>query len=139
MTTKQKAEKLYKSVNTFILTCIGTDGYPHTKAVVPGKHRESINEIYFCTNTSSRFAVEIKGNTKASVYFFTRGLIWKGCLLKGKMEIVSDITIKEKYWQNKFKSAYQEKSYTDPDFCLLKFTPETGRFYSWFKPENFEI
>ena len=28
MTTKQKAEKLYKKVNTFILACVGTDGYP---------------------------------------------------------------------------------------------------------------
>jgi len=139
MTTKQKAEKLYKSVNTFILTCIGTDGYPHTKAVVPGKHRESIKEMFFCTNTSSKFAAEINKNPKASVYFYTRNLIWKGCMLKGKMEIVYDLSLKEKFWQNKFKSAYKEKSYTDPDFCLLKFIPETGRFYSWFKPEDFEI
>ena len=139
MTIKQKAEKLYKNVNTFILTCIGTDGYPHTKAVVPGKYRESINEMYFCTNTSSKFAAEISKNSKASVYLYTRKLIWKGCMLKGKMEIVSDLTLKEKYWQNKFKNAYPKKSYTDPEFCVLKFTPETGRFYSWFKPEDFEI
>jgi len=139
MTTKQKAEKLYKNVNTFILTCIGTDGYPLAKAVVPGKHRESINEMYFCTNTSSKFADEINKNPKASVYFYTRKLIWKGCMLKGKMEIVSDLTVKAKYWQNKFKAAYPQKSYTDPDFCVLKFIPESGRYYSWFKPEDFEI
>ena len=139
MTIKQRAEKLYKNVNTFILTCIGADGYPLTKAVVPGKYRESINEMYFCTNTSSKFVAEINKNPKASVYFYTRKLIWKGCLLKGKMEIVSDLTLKEKYWQNKFKNAYQQKSYTDPDFCLLRFIPEAGRFYSWFKPEDFEI
>jgi general stress protein 26 len=139
MTIKQKAEKLYKNVNTFILTCIGTDGYPLTKAVVPGKHRKSIDEMYFCTNTSSKFAAEISKNPKASVYFFTRKLIWKGCMLKGNMAIVSDLALKTQYWQNKFKNAYPEKSYTDPDFCVLKFIPETGRFYSWFKPEDFEI
>ena len=139
MTTKQKAEKLYKKVNTFVLTCVGTDGYPLAKAVVPGKHRESIKEMYFCTNTSSRFAAEINNNPKASVYFYSRKLIWKGCMLKGKMEIVSDLTVKEKYWQNKFKNAYPERSYTDPDFCVLKFVSESGRFYSWYKPEDFEI
>jgi len=139
VTTKQKAEKLHKSVNTFILTCIGTDGYPLTKAVVPGKYRESLNELYFCTNASSKFAVEINKNPKSSVYFYTRKLVWKGCMLKGKMEIVSDPAIKEKYWQDKFKNAYPQKSYTDPDFCVLKFVPDVGRFYSWFKPENFEI
>jgi len=139
MTTKQKAEKLYKSVNTFILTCVGTDGYPLTKAVVPGKHRESLNEIYFCTNSSSKFAAEITKNSKASVYFYSRKLAWKGCMLKGKMEIVSDLAVKEKYWQNKFAGAYPEKSYTDPDFCVLRFIPAGGRFYAWYKPEDFEI
>jgi general stress protein 26 len=139
MTTKQKAEKLYKKVNTFILTCVGTDGYPLTKAVVPGKYRESINEIYFCTNTSSKFASAVTRNPKTGVYFFSRKLIWQGCMLKGEMEIVSELTVKEKYWQNTFKNAYPEKSYTDPDFCVLKFVPEVGRFYSWYKPEDFEI
>jgi general stress protein 26 len=139
MTTKQKAEKLYKKVNTFILTCVGTDGYPLTKAVVPGKYRESINEMYFCTNTSSKFAAEINNNPKASVYFYSRKLIWKGCMLRGKMGIVSNLTVKEKYWQNKFKNAYSEKSYTDLDFCVLKFVSEAGRFYSWYKVEDFEI
>ena len=140
MTTKQKTEKLYKKVNTFILSCVGTDGYPLTKAVVPGKHRESINEMYFTTNTSSKFTGEIKNNPKASVYFYSRMLfIWKGCFLKGKMEIISDLTVKEKYWQNMYKGAYPEKKYTDPDFCLLKFAPVSGRLYSNFTIEDFEI
>ena len=60
-------------------------------------------------------------------------------MLKGNMEIVSDPIVKKKYWQNKFKNAYPEKSYTDPDFCVLRFIPESGRFYSWYKPEDFEI
>ncbi len=139
MNQKENAEKLYKSVNTFILTCVGEDGYPLTKAVVPGKYRESLDELYFCTNTSSKFAGEISKNPKASVYFYSRKLIWKGCQLKGKMEIVTDMSIKEKYWQTKFKNAYPEKSFTDPDFCVLRFTPDCGRFYSWYKPEDFEI
>jgi general stress protein 26 len=140
MEIKQKVEKLYKKVNTFIITCVGNDGYPLTKAVVPGKHRELINEMYFCTNTSSKFACEINNNPKSNVYFYSRNLlVWKGCMLKGKMEIVSDLNVKLEYWQNKFKNAYSEKSYTDPDFCVLKFTPESGRFYSNFKIEDIEI
>ena len=137
MTVKQKAGKLYKKVNTFILTCVGSDGYPLTKAVVPGKYRDSIDELYFCTNTSSKFAAEIDKNPKASVYFYSRKLIWKGCMLKGKMEIVSDLTVKKKYWQNKFKNAYPQKAYTDPDFCVLKFITESGRYYSWYNLEDF--
>ena len=139
MTTREKAEKLHKKVGTFIISCVGSDGYPLVKAVVPGKHRVSLMEIYFCTNTSSKFAQEVNRNPKASVYFFSKLLIWKGCLLKGNMEIVSDPEIKSRYWQNKFKNAYKEKSPTDPDFCLLKFVPVSGRFYSWYELDDFEM
>lgn len=139
MTTRANAETLFRKVDTFILTCVGADGYPLTKAVVPGKHRESLKELYFCTNTSSKFAAAISENAKASVYFYSKKLVWKGCLLKGDMKIVTDMAIKEKYWQDKFKKAYPQKSFTDPDFCVLQFTPVAGRFYAWFKPEDFEI
>ncbi len=139
MTARAEAEKLYTKVNTFILSCIDQDGYPLTKAVVPGKYRDSLNEMYFCTNTSSHFAAEIAKNSKSSVYFYTRGLSWQGCMLKGHMEIVSDMEIKAKYWQDKFKDAYPEKAYTDPDFCVLRFVPIAGRFYSHYQPVDFEI
>jgi len=140
MTAKEKAEKLHKKVNTFILSCVGSDGYPLTKAVVPAKHRDSLDEIYFCTNTSSKFAIEISKNPKSNVYFYHRKLIWfKGCLLKGDMEIVTDLSIKEKYWQAMFKNAYPQKSFTDPDFCVLRFTPISGRFYADFKLEDFKF
>lgn len=139
MSVKENVQKLYASVNTFILSCVDQDGYPLTKAVVPGKYRESLSEIYFCTNTSSYFVSAIEKNHKASVYFFSRKLLWKGCMLKGDMEIVSDMAVKEKYWQEKFKNAYSEKSYTDPDFCVLKFVPVSGRFYSLYTPKDFEI
>jgi len=140
MTAKQQAERLHKKVDAFILTCMGSDGYPMTKAVVPGKYRESLGELYFTTNTSSNFAAEINRNSKASVYFFHQGLTsWKGCLLKGDMEIVKDMGIKEKYWQEKFKDAYPQKSFTDPDFCVLKFVPMSGRFYANYTIEDFDM
>jgi general stress protein 26 len=140
MTAIERAERLYKKVNTFILTCVGSDGYPLTKAVVPGKYRESIKELYFCTNTSSKFVAEISKNPKSNVYFYSRKIIWfKGCLLKGNMEIVTDMGIKEKHWQGMFKNAYSQKSFTDPDFCVLRFTPISGRLYADFKLDDFEI
>ena len=74
----EKAEKLHKKVKTFMLSCVGEDGYPMTKAVVPGKHRESIKALYFSTNTSSKYVAAISNNPKASVYFFSRGLTWDG-------------------------------------------------------------
>jgi len=138
MRTQQKAEKLYKKVRTFFLTCVGEGGYPLTKAVVPGKHRESLKELFFCTNTSSKFAAAIAKEQKGNVYFYSRKLlIWKGCMLKGNFEIVDDMAVKQRYWQNMYKNAYPERSYTDPDFCVVKFTPTSGRFYANFNVEDF--
>ena len=140
MTPRENAERLYKRVNTFILTCVGPDGYPMTKAVVPGKYRQSLSVMYFCTNTSSKFFAEISKNPKSNVYFYSRFIMWwKGCSLKGDMEIVADMAIKEKYWREAFKNAYLQKSFTDPDFCVLKFTPVSGRFYADFKIADFDI
>ncbi|MCL2594683.1 MAG: pyridoxamine 5'-phosphate oxidase family protein [Promicromonosporaceae bacterium] len=136
---REQAERLYRKVNTFVLTCVGEDGYPLTKAVVPGKHRESLSELYFCTNTSSKFAAAITMNPKASVYFYSRGIKWQGCFLKGDMEIVTDLGVKEKYWQDRFKGAYPEQSFTDPDFCVLRFTPVSGRYYSNYHPVDFAV
>jgi len=136
--SKLKAEKLHQRVKTFIITCVGEDGYPLVKAVVPAKHRDSLDEIYFCTNTSSKFAQAVMKNPKASVYFYRKiPLLWQGCMLTGNMEIVTDIKVKERFWIDMFKGAYTEKAPTDPDFCVLKFTPIASRFYSNFKLEDF--
>jgi len=141
MTVKEKAEKLHQKVKTVMISCVGADAYPLVKAVVPAKHRNALDEIYFATNTSSKFAEAISQNPKASVYFYSRKriFIWKGCYLKGDMEVVTDMAVKERYWDWKYKGAYEQGTFTDPDFCVLKFTPISGRFYSNFKLEDFEI
>ena len=141
MTPYQKAKKLHKKVNTFFLSCVGEDGYPLTKAVVPAIHRESLNEVYFGTNTTSKFVQAIAENSKAGVYFYSKKmiLIWTGCYLKGEMEIVTDMQLKERYWDWKYKGAYETKKFTDPDYCLLKFTPKIGRLYANFKIDDFEV
>jgi len=100
----------------------------------------NIAELYFCTNTSSNFVKAITKNPKANVYFYSRTLfVYQGCMLRGDMEIVTDLAVKEKYWDNKYKNAYTEKSYSDPDFCVLKFTPKNGRLYRNFSIDNFEF
>jgi general stress protein 26 len=139
MNAKQNAEKLHKKVNTFVLTCVGNDGHPLVKAVCPVKHRENMGEIYFCTNTSSEFASGIADDPKASVYFFKRLPVYEGCSLKGSMHIVTDMEIKKRMWRNRYKNAYPERSYTDPDFCVLCFKAHAGRYYRWFKVDDFEM
>ena len=141
MTPHQQAEKLHQKVGTFIISSIGEDGYPLTKAVVPAVHRDSLGEIYFGTNATSKFAQAVSKNPKAGVYFYSKKFIfvWRGCYLKGNMEIVTDMATKERYWDAKYKAAYETQAFTDPDYCLLKFTPISGRYYANFNLHDLEF
>lgn len=131
MTIREQAEHLYRDVDVFMLSCVDLDGYPLTKAVVPGKYRERLNKMYFSTNTSSKFVDAIIQNEKSNVYFFRQDeTAWAGCFLKGDIEIVTDMGVKEKYWLEDYKDAYAQGVFTDPDYCLLEFTPNAGRLYT---------
>ena len=72
------------------LSCVGSDGYPLTKAVVPGKYRESLKEIYFCTNTSSKFAAAISKNPNP-VSIFTVGRLYGSKVVFSKVTEVSQV------------------------------------------------
>ena len=45
---------------------------------------------------------------------------------------------KEMIWRDG-DTTYYSKGVTDPDYCVLKFTARTGRYYSNFSSENFGI
>ncbi len=51
-------------------------------------------------------------------------------MLIGKMEILTDQETRNMIWKT---------GVTDPDYCVLKFTSERGRFYCDLKTESFDI
>ena len=59
-------------------------------------------------------------------------------MLRGTMEILTDSTSKEMIWQEG-DTMYYPEGVTDPDYCVLKFTAFSGRYYSGFKSEDFTI
>ena len=54
------------------------------------------------------------------------------------MEILTDSTSKELIWQEG-DTMYYPEGVTDPDYCVLKFTAFSGRYYSGFKSDDFTI
>jgi general stress protein 26 len=54
------------------------------------------------------------------------------------MEVLEDSESKEMIWQDG-DTMYYPLGVTDPDYCVLKFTADSGRYYSNFKSEDFEI
>lgn len=129
--------KMIDKAGTSFISYTDSEGYPVTRAMLSPREREGIKTIYFTTNTSSNKVKSYKERNKASVYFVDRRF-FRGVSLAGTMEVLEDAKTKERIWCLGDKM-YYPKGVTDPDYCVLKFTAEKGRYYSSFKSENFEI
>ena len=122
---------------TAIISSVDADGFPNTKAMLQPRKRTGIKEIYFTTNTSSMRVAQYMKNPKACVYFFDKRF-FRGVMLRGNMEVLTDSDTKEEIWRTG-DEMYYPQGVTDPDYCVLKFTAFDGRYYSNFKSENFPV
>ena len=119
------------------ISSVDQDGFPWTKAMLKPRKREGIKAFYFTTNTFSIRVAQYKANPKASIYFCdAKG--FKGMMLRGTMEVLTDAASKEMIWHDGDEQ-YYPGGVTDPNYCVLKFTAIDGRFYSDFYPRSFVI
>ena len=129
--------KMIDRAKTSFLSYVDEGGFPVTKAMLRPREREGIKVLWFSTNTSSNKVACFRKNSKASVYFVDRRF-FRGVSLVGTVEVLETPEAKERLWQMGDKM-YYPKGVTDPDYCVLKFTAERGRYYSNFKSVNFEV
>ena len=119
------------------ISSVDQEGFPWTKAMLKPRKREGIKTFYFTTNTFSIRVAQYKANPKASIYFCdAKG--FKGMMLRGTMEVLTDAASKEMIWRDG-DTEYYPGGVTDPNYCVLKFTATDGRFYSDFYPRSFVI
>ena len=119
------------------ISSIGEDGFPNTKAMLSPRKRCGIKEFWFTTNTSSMRVSQYLKNNKACVYFCDKRF-FRGVMLKGTIEVLTDSRSKEMIWREG-DTIYYPLGVTDPDYCVLKLTADSGRYYSNFKSEDFSI
>lgn len=134
-----KLERFIKKQKVSFICSVDESGYPNVKATLkPGK-MIGIREFYFSTNTSSLRVKQFQKNPKASIYFYCKGLIkYTGVMLTGKMEVLTDQDTKDMLWR-RGDTIYYKEGVTDSDYCVLKFTAESGRYYCNLKTESFKI
>lgn len=123
--------------STAYISSVDDEGFPNTKAMLAPRKREGIKTFYFTTNTSSMRVGQFRKNSKACIYFCDKRF-FRGVMLKGTMEVLEDSENKEMIWQPN-DTMYYPLGVTDPDYCVLKFTADNGRYYSNFKSESFPI
>ena len=119
------------------ISSVDADGFPNSKAMLPPRKREGIMTFYFSTNTSSMRVAQYRANQKACIYFCDKRF-FRGVMLKGTMEVLEDAASKEMIW-HEGDTMYYPQGVTDPDYCVLKFTAQTGRYYANFSSESFDI
>jgi general stress protein 26 len=115
---------------------VDAEGFPNIKAMLTPRKREGIKIFYFTTNTTSKRVAQYRENSKACIYFCDQRF-FRGVMLKGHMEVLEDTTSKEMIWREGDTMYYQE-GITDPDYCVLRFRAESGRYYSNFQSEDFQ-
>jgi len=133
-----KIKKFINKQKVSFICSIDEENYPNVKAMLKPRKIIGLKEFYFSTNTSSIRVNHYKNNPNASIYFYHKGLIkYVGVMLKGKMEVLTDQETKNIFWKNG-DTIFYKKGRTDPDYCILKFTAKSGRYYCDLKTENFE-
>ncbi|MDR1409797.1 MAG: pyridoxamine 5'-phosphate oxidase family protein [Oscillospiraceae bacterium] len=111
-------------------------GEPFIKAMLVTR-REGKNVFYFDSNNGSQRVMHWRENPNACVYFYNKP-IYCGVMLSGAMEVINDIEVKKLHWKPSMKSIYRG-GVTDPDYCILKFTAQGGRYYSTLQSEDFKL
>ena len=119
------------------ISSIDENGFPNTKAMLKPRKRNGVKEIYLTTNTSSLKVKSFRNNAKACLYFCDRRF-FRGIMLKGLVEILEDQESKDMIWQDGDEMYYPEGK-TDPDYCVIKFTSLSARYYSNFKSVDIDL
>ena len=135
----KEIERFVGKQDVSFVCSVDDDGFPNVKAMLKPRKRNGLKEFWFSTNTSSMRVRQYRENPRASIYFYHKGLIrYEGVMLKGTMEVLTDQESKNMIWR-KGDTVFYKKGVTDPDYCVLKFTAETGRHYRDLKTESFSV
>jgi len=129
--------KLIENQNVSFISSVDEEGYPNTKAMLSPCKKEGIKTFYWHTNSESMRVKQYRNNQKACIYFCDERFI-RGVMLKGTMDVLDNKEIKKEIWKDDY-SIYYTGGMDGGDFIILKFTAESGRYYSNFNSENFEI
>ena len=123
--------------STSLIGSIDANGFPNVKAMGAPRKRDGIKHIWYSTNTSSLRVAQFRENPNACVYFMDKRFK-RGVQLLGTMEVLETHAAKEMLWLDGDTKFYSQ-GVTDPDYCVLKFTAQSGRYYSNYGSEEFEV
>lgn len=118
------------------LSFIDENGFPSTRTMLNPRKRQGINEFYLSTNTKSKKVQALLANPKAGLYFYDRPL-YRGIAFAGTVEVLRDQAIKDEVWRDMDIIFYENN--TDPNYCILKFTATSARYYQDYHSTDIQL
>ena len=147
---RQQAAQLMTIADVAVVTTMDGNGFPQSRAMFnlpnstafPGltpffSNHQSNFLVFFSTNTSSSKVAQIKLNPAVSVYYCHPGE-WRGLMLGGSMEIVTDSAVKNALWQPGWEMYYPGGA-DDPDHTVLRLQPATATYYHQLNNFKFDL
>lgn len=133
---KTNSLKLVKNCNIVMVGSNGSNGYPNIKAMFKVE-AEGLKTMWLSTNTSSKRVTQFKENPKACLYFVDQSE-FKGLMLVGDMEVLTDIESRKRLWSEGCE-VYYPLGVEDPDYSVLRFTAKWGNYYHGLQNVSFEL
>lgn len=136
MKTERVAEinSLVQNAKIAYVSAVNDEGFPNTKAVL-ALQRDGLFVHYFSSNLSAKRSQQFIKNPKACVYFCNEAE-FKGLMLIGSMQVLTDHEHKAMLWRDGFEIYYPDGIDTE-DYCVLKFTGEKGNYYHDLENNDF--
>ncbi len=108
------------------LACHDADGRIQVRRVYCTWHR-GLSGHLISTNTSSAHVRDLMRDGRASLYF-SDDAAFEGLNLTGRVTVHTDHPWKALLW-HEGDEQYYPAGIDDPDYCVLEFTAEEGRYY----------
>ncbi len=128
--------KLANTTDICFLGSLDEEGYPNIKCVFKGKNND-LDEMWFSTGTSSVKTSQIESNNKTCVYFVDFDN-FAGLMLLGRTTPRRDSESRHLLW-NEGDDMYYPLGVDDPDYTVLHFIVESGRYYFRGRWPSFKI
>jgi len=145
---QQRCVRIMETAPVAYLTTVHNGQGPQTRAMLNLRNRKQYPGLtflfrtgpgrflaYFTTNASSRKLAQIKQDPRAAVYYCLPEQ-WRGFMVGGVIEVVSDRKLKQKIWRDEW-TMYYPMGKDDPDYAVLRLRP--GYIKGWLSPVKFEI
>lgn len=119
---------IVKSCDDLQLCTFGLTGYPETRHLTNGMNKNANDlRLHFFTNVKSPKLQQLIKNPNCCLYYFNSDSR-HAVRLFGQMETVADPAVRRTMWRDEY-ARFGYSGHDDANFILLRFIPDTYKFY----------